>query len=162
MAALTDQQTLALTMWAEARQIPRSDPRDHSPVEELLAVGCVVRNRLPHPERWRATDASYKAICLAPRQFSCWNDGTDANHVALLDQARLLVDPFAAPVLLRSPDPEVRECLHLASGIITGVIIDRTNGATSYWAPAMVPPGRIPEWAVGKPILQIGDQNFLS
>src|SRR6185295_8222049 len=98
LAALDDRQTLALTMWAEARRIPPGVPRDYSPVEELIAVACVIRNRRARFARWRARDASYKAICLAPKQFSCWNPGSGANHEALLALARriVLVGPIDA------------------------------------------------------------------
>lgn len=152
---LTDEQTLAITAWAEARGIPRDNPRSHSPVEEMLAVMCVVRNRRINPLRWRAADASYKAICLAPQQFSCWNQGTGANHELLLDTATALVD-----VAVVVP-PVIRECLYLARGVISGMILDRTGIADSYYAPAaMVPVGRVPAGAVGKITLEIGDQLF--
>jgi hypothetical protein len=165
IAALDDRQTLGLTMYGEARGIPRNDPRDHSPVEELIAVACVVRNRRAHFSEWRAADNSWKAICLASNQFSCWNPASGANHNTVLAQARLLVE--TNPVI-GSIDPEgrvdteLRECLYLADGVIANTIIDRTGGARQYWAPnAMVPPGRVPSWAVGKQTLLIGDQLFL-
>lgn len=159
LAALDDRRTLALTAWAEARQIPRGVLDDHSPVEELIAVMIVVRNRRAHFARWRAVDASYKAICLAPRQFSCWNPHSGSNHDALLAlAARLAVRPGPSVAI----DPLVDECLYLADGVIAGVLRDRTNGATAYWAPAaMVPPGRTPRWAVDLPRWKIGDQYFV-
>lgn len=161
LAVLDDRQTLALTAWAEARQVPRGHPRDHSPVEELIAVMVVVRNRRARFSRWRATDASYKAICLAPRQFSCWNPGTDRNHLALMALAQLVILGVTDP-----PPPAQAlfdECLYLADGVIAGTLIDRTGGATSYYAPAaMIPPGRVPVWAVHAPIRTIGDQLFIA
>ena len=174
LAALDDRQTLALTAWAEARRVPRDDD-SHSPIEELVAVMVVVRNRRARFTRWRAIDASYKAICLAPAQFSCWNPGADSNHLALMALARLLTSAIGITALT-SPipvveattgpptiDPLVRECLYLADGVISGVLQDRTNGATSYWAPAaMIPPGRPPSWAFGCPRWTIGDQIFVN
>lgn len=172
IAALDDRQTLALTAWAEARQVPRHDPDSHSPIEELVAVMVVVRNRLAHPSKWRAVITSltgpntwsYKSVCLAPNQFSCWTAGSGANHDALMVQARLLAEMCPdATGLNPNLDPELRECLYLADGAISGVLIDRTNGATMYWAPAsMVPPGRVPTWAAGKLPIWIGDQQFLT
>jgi hypothetical protein len=160
---LDQRSTLALTAWGEARRVPRADPDSHSPVEELIAVMWVVRNRRPRFTRWRATDASYKAICLAPAQFSCWNatsGGPGSNHDALMAQARILVEPSVAihpPV----PDPELGECLGLADAVIAGVLLDHTGGADSYYAPAaMSPPGRVPVGAVGRPQIRIGDQYF--
>ncbi len=170
LAALDDRQTLALTAWAEARAVPRDDD-SHSPVEELIAVMVTVRNRLPHFASWHASAASYKAACLAPNQFSCWNTGMDANHLALMAQARLLVGAEQIESLmdagtpidnLPATDPLIPECLYLADGVISGVLLDRTGGATQYWAPAaMIPPGRIPNWGRGKPTLLIGNQLFV-
>lgn len=173
LAALDDRQALALTAWAEARQVPRGIPSDHSPVEELIAVMVVVRNRAA-----KQSTRSYKTVCLAPFQFSCWNAGSGSNHDALLVLAEQLVgaagalqnaemptDPRTRGRMGNAPalDPLVRECLYLADGVIAGTLIDRTNGATSYWAPAaMHPPGSQPVWANGKPRLLIGDQYFVT
>lgn len=145
LGALDDRRALGLTLYGESRG---------SPLEERVAVGWVVRNRLARPARWRATDASYKAICFAPRQFSCWNQGSGSNHDALMAEARRMVDGVV--------DPLLAECLYLADGVIAGVLLDRTEGANSYWAPrAMIPPGRIPAWAIGQAAILIGDQRFV-
>jgi hypothetical protein len=173
LMALDQRSTLAATAWAEARRVPRL-VGVHSPVEEILAVMFVVKKRRDHFTRWRAVDASYKAICLAPSQFSCWNPDSDpaSNHAALMVQVRLLVDQRSIPGGVLEPaegeaaalaqiDPELAECLTLADDVIAGHLVDHTNGADSYYAPAaMVPPGRIPVGAVGRPKLLIGDQYF--
>jgi hypothetical protein len=176
-AALDDRRTLALTAWAEARRIPRTSPTDHSPVEELIAVMVVVRNRRARFAHWHAVDPSYKAICLAPWQFSCWNVNSGSNHDALMALAAQLAvqtivrvgdfdgtpvhDVVLAPIAA-TLDPQLRECLTLADGVIAGTLLDRTNGATSYWAPAaMDPPGRVPTWADGLATWTIGDQVFV-
>lgn len=148
LRALTNLTALALTMWGEGR----GDWREgHSSVEERLGVGCVIRNRT-----LRDT-ANYRNICLAPSQFSCWTKlGGAANYAALM--------ALAERVVLNEPsgDPIYTETLFLAQGIIAGVILDRTGGATSYYAPAaMMPVGRVPKWAVGKTTIQIGEQLFL-
>lgn len=158
LAALDDRRTLALTAWAEARQVPRHIPSDHSPVEELIAVMTVVRNRRARFARWRAVDDSFKAICLAPKQFSCWNPDSGPNHDALMALAGQLAvmpdDSYSLGAL-------IDECLYLADGVIAGVIRDYTNGADSYYAPAgMEPPGRIPIAAAGRRLTLIGDQYF--
>lgn len=157
-AALDDRRTLALTAWAEARQVPRHIPSDHSPVEELIAVMVVVRNRRARYRRWRAADVSYKAICLAPAQFSCWTPDSGPNHDALMALAAQLAlmpdDSYSLGAL-------VDECLYLADGVIAGVLIDYTFGADSYYAPAaMEPLGRIPAGAAGRRLTLIGDQYF--
>jgi hypothetical protein len=183
LAALDDPQTLALTAWAEARAIVLLLNRlgqvaSHSPIEELIAVMVVVRNRMTRDVRRVAGGflhphggLSYKSICLAPAQFSCWTPGSGPNHDALMTVARLVTGSDATVAGVRvtpsiNLDAEVRECLYLAKGVIGGDLRDRTNGATSYWAPAsMQPVGRVPDWAIkdGKPLPfeVIGNQNFL-
>jgi hypothetical protein len=156
-AALTDTQALALTMIAEAA----GDWREGgSSVEERIAVGTVVRNRVLTPRRWGKT---FRAVCLQPRQFSCWDPGLDANHVRIMAQAeRLTLD-------LKTNDPILDETLFLAAGVIQAIILDRTNGATSYYAPAaMKPAGSKPFWVYlnGKdgaehaPVAVVGSQVF--
>ena len=142
-ALLVDRSVLALTLWAEARD---------QGLDGLNAVGCVIRNRMADP-RWPDTA---KGVCLQPKQFSCWNPGGDANHARLMAQAERMVTGL--PVT----DPRLAECLFLADGLLSGVLIDRTKGSTNYWAPlAMIPAGRIPDWAKGKRPVTIGDHKFL-
>jgi hypothetical protein len=150
LASLTDTEALALTAWGEARQVPRADDDSRSPVEELLAVMCVVRNRR---NGWGHINPSYRAVCLQPSQFSCWNPLSGANHDAVMAQGRLVTGGL--------PDPEVLECLFMAGGVIAGTVIDRTDGADSYYAPdAMIPRGRVPTAAAGKILTRIGAQLF--
>jgi hypothetical protein len=164
IAALDDRSALALTAEGEARRIPR-EPYSHSPVEELIAVMVVARNRRLHFSRWRAENDSYKAICLAPGQFDCWPvlgaTTQSMNQVAVMAMAERLLSG------LQPIDPNVAECLCLADGVIAGTILDRTGGANSYWAPAgMLPPGRVPDWAVlavkAGAVRDIGDQCFVT
>lgn len=143
---LTELQILALTAWAEARGDWREGT---SSVEERIAVLCVIRTRA------RRSGRSLTAECLAPKQFSCWNAGTDANHLTLLRAAATLAQGLP-------PDPLLAETLYLAGGVISGVILDRVNGATHYYAPAsMTPPGTVPSWARGhEPTAHVGSQVF--
>lgn len=149
IARLNDAQLVALTMWAEAR----GDQADGSSVEERIAVGCAIRNRVRMPQRF---GSGYRAVCLAPWQFSCWNAGTDANHQALMALATMVAGGQY------TNDPLFDETMFLATGIVTGVILDRVAGATSYYAPAsMVPKGSMPGWARGqKPVATVGRQLF--
>jgi hypothetical protein len=164
LAALDDQQTLALTAYAEARAIVlllnrQGQVASHSPIEELVAVMCAVRNRRGHPARWDSVDGSFKSLCLAHAQFSCWTPNSGTNHDALMAQAQVLVGVSGTALI----DPELRECLYLAQGVMMGEIRDRTGGATSYYSPAaMVPVGRVPMWALHKPFTLIGNQRFLT
>lgn len=153
--ALTDRLATALTMIAEAA----GDWREGgSSVEERIAVGCVIRNRVL-ARRWPKT---FRGVCLQAKQFSCWDPGTDANHVRLMATADLLIRGGRL-------DPITAETLYLADGIIDGTILDRTNGATSYYAPAaMKPAGRKPNWVYlngrdgteHRPAATVGSQVF--
>ena len=145
---LSSKMVLALTLWAEARG---------EPIEGQIAVGCVIRNRLKNPEQFRASEATYPAICLAPKQFSCWiPNGGEANHDSLMRLARKLVNGASIT------DVHLKQCLWVAEGIVGNVILDNTGGSTHYYAPAaMIPAGRIPKWAMNKASTPIGSQRFL-
>jgi hypothetical protein len=144
--ALTDETALALTAWAEARG---DGLEGGSSVEERIAVMSVIRTRA------RDGSKSVKVVCLQPKQFSCWNPGSDTNHRSLLEMAERVVSR-------QMLDPVMLETLYLASGVMGGVILDRVCRATHYYAPAaMVPPGRVPPWAIGKtPVARVGKQVF--
>lgn len=143
---------LAGTMWAEGR----GDGREgNSSVEERIAIGTSIRNRLAHSTAWRAKVGSFKGICLAPEQYSCWNSGSGSNHEALMMLMARLANGQA------TLDAIFEETLYLANGIMDGVILDRTNGATCYYAPkAMQPPGRVPTQAIDRVTIKIGEQLF--
>jgi hypothetical protein len=136
---LTDLTALAATMIAEGGG---DAVEGNSSVEERIAVGCVVRNRLRTPGRFGDT---FKAVCLKNNgrtwQFDCWRPGSGPNHDRLIGLAYVLV--ISQPPM----DPLVTETLALADLLIRGVLVDRVNGATSYYAPqAMVPKNAKPFW----------------
>lgn len=157
LAALTQQQALGLTAWAEARGDWR---QGGSSIEERLAVMLVCRNRLKRHVRFGAAAPDYRLICLARLQFSCWNHSTtDTNHLELMAMADAEVHGAAVPAL-------VEETLWLAGGIIQGTVVDFTKGADHYYAPkAMKPAGSAPKWAkrngvIMSPLCIVGDQHF--
>lgn len=153
-AGLVDRSVLALTAWAEAA----GDWREGlSSVEERIAVMCVARNRLADFRSFGAVEPTYRSVCLAPKQFSCWFPGGGvANYARLLAMAERLMS--GSPL----KDALMYETLFLADGIMAGLICDRTQGATAYYAPqAMKPVGRVPAWAAGKPTLRVGAQLFI-
>lgn len=137
---LSERDVLALTLDAEARS--------GGPMS-MLAVGGVIRNRAA----WGPWGRSMRAVCLAPRQFSCWNPGTDRNHVRLVD----LAEEIAA-----GRTPEVLKTAYEIADALAGDVDDLSNGADHYYAPAgMVPPGRVPKWAVNRtPTAHIGGHLF--
>ncbi len=113
---LVDRSAMALTMWGESRG---------STVDVRIAVGNVIRNRARFPMRYQATENSFAGVCLAPRQFSCWNGG-DVNGAAVMAQAERIV--LGLPIL----DVVLKECLYLSDGIVDRVLLDNTRGATFY------------------------------
>lgn len=128
--ALNDHQALALTLWAEARGEPDAG---------VQAVGCVIRNRAKNPGWWGRT---LREVCLAPGQFSCWNPGTDPNHVKLMQRAERLLKGL--PIL----DRRFQEIEVLAAGIQADLVEDITKGSDHYYSPeGMVPKHRVPAWA---------------
>lgn len=130
----------ALTAYAEAR----GDTRDGSSVEERIAVLHAIRNRAARSGR------TVKDECLRPLQFSCWNPDGSRNHKALLEAAEAVLQHQVL-------DPLLEETLYLARGVLEGVILDTTRGATVYWAPlVMQPPGSRPKWDWSK-LLWVGD-----
>lgn len=153
-AALPEVDVLALTMWAEARG---DSHEGHSSVEERIAVGCVIRNRVLDPAWW---GNSFRTVCLKHAMFSCWlNDGS-GNHASLIAAAELIL-------VGKQADPVLVESRYLADGIRRGLILDRVGGADHYYAPkAMRPAGTVPTWAktpagiVRPPDAIVGDQHF--
>jgi hypothetical protein len=140
--ALSAAEVLALTIWGEAR---------NQPVEGRIAVGSVIRNRLVSG-RW---GHDYKAVCLAPWQFSCWTPkGGRANYDTVI----------AAAHALRRPDghrgPDLRECLWIADGLISGAIRDRVAGCCHYVTRELWH-SHPPLWAKGMdPAIRLGDHVF--
>lgn len=113
--------TFAQTLWGEARG---------EGVEGMEAVACVIMNRFR--TRYRGRD-SVAAVCLDPKQFSCWLRG-DPNR-RKLEQ------------IVRTPDATYLEAEQIAARALKGGLIDVTQGARHYYATTMSVP---PDWARGK------------
>lgn len=120
---MSDTLILARTVWGEARGEPWIG---------MVAVAWVIRNRVEadihddgKPDWW---GEGYPGVCLAPRQFSCWDD-----HATIGEQTpRTMPIPYAAAAAVMADDER-----------------DPTNGATHYhtiarpsWAPIWPP-----DWA---------------
>jgi spore germination cell wall hydrolase CwlJ-like protein len=118
--------TLARTLWGEARG---------EPSEGQIAVAWVIRNRATRArfaDRLLGHDGAVAWVCLAPRQFSCWNE-SDPNRAKLL--------------MLR--DDQCRGQVGVALSVLDGLVADPTHGADHYhtinppaWASAWPP-----DWA---------------
>lgn len=135
-AAPVDVDTLARTMWGEAR--------NQGPAG-LRAVGQTVLNRVDAGSWW---GRDVQQVCLKPMQYSCWNSG----------------DPNRSQVLsVTSQDAIFAQALEIARDLLVQPDADRmrtddTNGATHYFAENLVP---VPDWARGRtPCARIGQHVF--
>lgn len=137
-AALSAEQVVAMTIWAEARA---------EMIEGQVAVGCVIRNRVLMPQRFGDT---WKAVCLAKWQFSCWVPGGGEQNYRML-MAR-------CEACLKGSQPWPVQSMWIANGIVSGAASDRVSGATHYYASWMPKP---PKWAIGvDPVAVIGVHRF--
>ena len=110
-----DLHILASTIIGEAK---------NEPDKGKAAVAWVVMNRLSRQRKsWGRTIA---AVCLMPKQFSCWNDAF---------RRRLLTIDERNPLFVK--------CEHIATGVVSGEIPDPTGDADHYYADYISPP----DWA---------------
>jgi spore germination cell wall hydrolase CwlJ-like protein len=118
--------TVAMTIWGEGA---------NQSYEAKHAVASVIWNRS------RAKSANFKAVCLAPLQFSCW-------------RKRVFVQPL--PDLKKPLDRTAwRDCVALADSMMNGSFLPSIKvkdyaekRINNYWTRDMVL------------IAQIGDHNF--
>lgn len=147
---LTDAQALTFTVYGEARG---------GPIEGRIAVGSVIRNRTR--EKRKAWGTTTVAVCLAHAQFSCWYLwGGEANyrHLQHLVGALLRGGPVPWTVAERAV---YTECCWVTEGLLSDFVQDRVSGATHYYAPAALPEGIFPNWAVNQtPVADVGGHLF--
>lgn len=118
---------VAATIWGEARG---------ESSEGMLAVGCVIRNRVLNPGWW---GEDWSSVCTAAKQFSCWWD-RQGERVRCVDET----------------DARFVKCLEIAKKIISGEAKDVTDGADHYHTGAVSP-----SWSKGvNPIKVIGSHRF--
>lgn len=145
IAALSDPQIVALTLYGEARG---GTPRLRA------SVASVILNRVK--AQHKAWGLTAREVCLAPWQFSCWKvAGGAANHQTVMDAAgHLLRQSTIGPIL--------KGCLALGAEVCTGTLTDSAHGATYYYAPAaMKPAGAVPKWAIGlEPVAIVDGTRF--
>src|SRR5574343_89233 len=134
---MTERDVVALTLYGEARG---------EPLEGQLAVASVLMNRKADG-RWGRT---FMQVCLATRQFSCWN-AKDPNE-ALLHRISADIERFA------SNDAALRRCLWLADGLVAGLMPSTVKSATHYYATSL---RDTPRWAkTGTPVGRVGNHLF--
>src|SRR4051812_25123549 len=98
---LNELDILALTIYGEARG---------ETIEGQIAVGNVIRNRVV------ALKKTYRDICLADKQFSCWNTN-DPNYIILGEAAYRLNN-------LGTIDTTFNQIMWIAKGLMRNEIKD--------------------------------------
>lgn len=123
--SFSDQEIIARTLWGEARS---------QGVIGMTAVACVIMNRSNNPGWW---GNSLRGVCLAPMQFSCWNDN----------------DPQAEKMRAQViDDPAYQKAIVISEMLFNHAINDITNGADHYRAEYAHPAwadGKIPTYVCG-------------
>lgn len=142
LSAVTDEDIVALTLFGEAR--------GEGP-EGRIAVANVIRNRVGA----RTFGETLRAVCLKPKQFSCWIEaGGASNYSLLMDTARTVA--AGGPI-----GPVLRECRWIARGLFANEFVDNTRGATHYLTLALIG-SRPPAWARNQRVLvTLGAHAFL-
>lgn len=133
---MTDRDAIALTLFGEARG---------EGVQGRLAVAAVLRNRL-RTGRWGST---YRDVCHARKQFSCWN-ASDPNRARLL--AELTKVQQGKPI-----SRVLQECYTIADVLLNEAIFRQVGNALHYFADSIQPP----KWAAtGTLVASIGHHKF--
>lgn len=137
----TEPQRFAAVLWAEARS---------EPVQGIIAVANVIRNRYTHPGWWGSTPSE---VVTAPRQFSCWTPvGGGGNYKRLL----VLMQQFTSGEPIA--DIGVRECIGIAQLALGNYLRDNVKGSTHYHTATLTPR---PAWAKGlTPTIQVAGHVF--
>lgn len=135
---MSDLDTLARTIWAEARG---------EGVAGMEAVAAVIMNRVKadlgndkKPDWW---GEGVEGVCKKPWQFSCWNMD-DPNRDKLLS--------------VSDRDPWFRTAQEVAKRALDGSLADPTKGATHYLVDRLAD---VTSWSKGKePVAKIGRHLF--
>lgn len=148
VAQLTDLQTLALTLYGEARS---------EPIEGRIAIANVIRNRVSASRP--SFGLSLKGVCLKAWQFSCWlPGGGKENYEHLMKIARQVWTEERQ----QHPAPILRECFWIADGLIANQFRDNTEGATHYCTFKLWKENP-PAWTKGhRPVTTVGDHVFFA
>lgn len=138
MRPLTDVDYLTLTIYGEARGESNAG---------RMAVGATIRNRV-NDGRWGHT---YESVCLAPKQFSCWN-ANDANRPKL----NRLADSIRDGVQIS--DLAYAECRTVADCVMAQAEVAAIRKATHYFSVYMKDS---PRWArSGDFVATVGNHLF--
>jgi spore germination cell wall hydrolase CwlJ-like protein len=123
---------MARTIWAEARG---------EKISGMKAVANVIWNRASNPRWWSRPDNDVVSVCLARKQFSCWNKD-DPNRPKLL--------------AVTKRDAQFKQAWGIAKKAIAGKLPDQTCNSDHYHTDAVNP-----RWARGRePVKIIGRHVF--
>lgn len=130
-----DKDIWARTLYGEARG---------EPVEGMIAVAWVIRNRAERPGWWgRDVTEVCTHASKGVHQFSCWN-AKDSNSRKLR--------------AVTIADRAFRACLQVVDNVAAGLAPGPTNGSTHYHTAAVRP-----AWSRGlKPAAKIGNHLFFN
>lgn len=134
MTTLADIDTLARTLWAEARG---------EGLQGMEAVACVILARTKD-KRWPDT---VEDVCRQPWQFSCWNS-----------------DDPNLPKLARvgHSDLGYARAYAVAAMAVADMLMDRTSDANHYLTASLFDGSRRPVWAHPENVTcRIGNHVFL-
>ena len=76
----------------------------------ISLVGMCILNRALSPITWWGT--GIKSVCLAPKQFSCWNNPEHTNYKKMFSAWEN-----------RASDDSMEQIMHIADGILLGKTI---------------------------------------
>lgn len=142
-AALTDVEAVALTLWGEARS---------EPLNGLIAVGCVIRNRK------QGTRQSWHRVVHRHLQFSCWwprGGKENYDHVMLI--ARALADDLTIGA------SGWEECLWVAEGVVNDRFRHILPQDTRHYLTTKLYNQDPPFWvAEGRVVGAIGSHTFIA
>lgn len=131
---LTDAQVAAITVILES---------DGEPLAGQIAVIQCIVGRM-RDRRWPDT---LRGVCLQPKQFSCWNEGTDIRQRGLL---------IAEGVVGRSEGREVAQLRDLVERDLAGQLPVLAGRAVHYHRIDL-----LPRWSRGRtPVAVYGDHCF--
>ena len=137
---LSDSEVMFLTIVGEARG---------EPVEGQIAVAMVIINRAKNRQQ------TIKDVCLAPKQFSCWN---------VMDANRRKLEALATEMMRGSYDfPQYKQIQWVVEGAIGKKLKDNTSGRDHYMTTSLFNSDKRPSWAKTPKTdpIEIGNHTFL-
>lgn len=144
--ALASEAAFAMTLWGEARG---------ESLQAKSVIASVILNRAGKPswmDGWLLPSTPLKdrvkAVCLQPRQFSCWNP-LDPNSAKLWE-----------PLVHDSPVVWY-ECVWIAAAALDGAFRNQTMGADHYHSYPTDEKSKWPKWADDKKLVTRIGKFFL-